>query len=353
VSGWIAGLVLAASVIVGCDSQEHGPGGQAPDASLDADEGVDVPVSTDAAADGAVELGEPCERLDLSACPRVSGDRVVRTAEDLAALRGVCAIDGDLLLSDLPDASLAPLASLQAVRGDLAITGCDALHDLSGLDALRYVGGTLRVLDNAALRSVGGLERLETLRGGLAIQCDNLESLGALTALERVGGTLAITGSPRLASLEGLHALEHVKGHVLIRLAIGLRDVDGLRGLRSVGGDFALLNAETLTSVAGLLNLTDVGDDLLLGHLYALQTFDGLEHLRRVGERMIVCENTTLTDVSALEGVLHVGSDVWIFRNPALHDCQADAIIAHLEAFDGVTFLYENNADTCPIEATR
>jgi hypothetical protein len=98
-------------------------------------------------------------------------------------------------------------ATCRRVAGDLTIERTDLL-DLSALSELRSVSGALVVRDNAKLRSLEGLGRLEHA-GSLTLHANGLYGTQGLEALLRVE-TLVITSNPRLISLRGFRNLERV-----------------------------------------------------------------------------------------------------------------------------------------------
>jgi len=98
-------------------------------------------------------------------------------------------------------------ASCRTIAGDLTIERTD-LSDLSALSELRSVSGALVVRDNAKLRSLDGLGRLEHA-GSLTLHANGLYGTRGLEGLRRVE-TLVITKNPRLISLRGFRNLERV-----------------------------------------------------------------------------------------------------------------------------------------------
>lgn len=154
-------------------------------------------------------------------------------------------------------ADAAAFASCRTVTGDLAIEGSD-LTDLTALSELHGVSGTLTIRDNSKLRSLTGLEHLESLTS-LELRGNGLYDTRGIEGLRRVE-TLVIADNRLLISLRGFRNLEHVdalvvshnsriaaqlglfpalgrvEGAVLVRSNLGLsgHDVAGL--LARVGG---------------------------------------------------------------------------------------------------------------------
>lgn len=81
--------------------------------------------------------------------------------------------------------------------------------DLTGLDALTSVGGSLDIEQNNALISLTGLDALTSLGGFLWIRYNaSLTTLTGLDVLTSLDGTLRITGNASLTSLTGLENID-------------------------------------------------------------------------------------------------------------------------------------------------
>jgi hypothetical protein len=108
----------------------------------------------------------------------------------------------------------AAFAGCRAVRGDLSIERTD-LSDLSALSELRSVSGALLIRENAKLRDLGGLERLERV-GSLVLLANGLYGTGGIEGLRRAG-SLVVASNPLLISLKGFSNLAHVDTLVVSR----------------------------------------------------------------------------------------------------------------------------------------
>lgn len=161
-------------------------------------------------------------------------------------------IDGDLDV--LENTALEDLQDIGQVTGTLTIgMGTRAQADLSFLACLHTVDLAVRVLNNRALESTGGLTNLEFTRG-VIIQSN--------TALKRVEGfeqlretaTLQIDGNASLEVID-LHVLESVT-----RMSIGTCNGDG----QIVADNGELQHLDGFSQLADLGSLSIQGQESLV-----------------------------------------------------------------------------------------
>lgn len=110
------------------------------------------------------------------------------------------------------------LASCTTISGNLFIR-CYWCVDITDLDALTAISGSLSIYQSYALTNLDGLSSLRSIGGALAIPGNgndaltNLDGLGALTTIgDSVIIGNAYGGNPALANLDGLSALTTVGG---------------------------------------------------------------------------------------------------------------------------------------------
>lgn len=123
---------------------------------------------------------------------------VDRQAQELA---GCATIDGDLLIYGPALTSLAPLASLEAVRGDLVIGPTASLRTLSGLEDLRRIDGNLRIEETMRLASAA-LPALAVVGGSVRVEDNRDLALVRIPGLERVDGDLVVQDNPTIVGVE-------------------------------------------------------------------------------------------------------------------------------------------------------
>lgn len=136
-------------------------------------------------------------------------------------------------------------ASCRTVTGDLTIERTD-LPDLSALSALRSVSGALVIRENAKLRSLDGLGRLEHV-GSLTLHANGLYGTRGIEGLRRVE-TLVITNNRSLISLRGFRNVARM-GTLVIR--------NNSRVCAQMGLFPALNRVEKQLTVSGNFGLSD------------------------------------------------------------------------------------------------
>lgn len=214
----------------------------------------------------AFACGGPSSDVPASGTGTVSSTGALETTA--AASECVDVHEGDLDLDASSD--LESLRTLRQVTGRLRIHGVET-EDLGFLECLESVGGVLSIRYNPSLRSLQGLERLESV--GLAVGyvglsvTDNpaLESLSGLDSLRWVP-TLTIHGNASLSHL----GLDHLEG-VLDGFYIGGCSQDGEGAPAVMSG-----NNPSLTVLDGLSALEDVGALIVSGQ----ESLTSLEPLR-------------------------------------------------------------------------
>ena len=188
--------------------------------------------------------------------------------------------------------------SLITISSSLRIEGCDRLENLDGFSALRYSGslsnqygsvntGQIRLYENANLKSLHGLDSLQTPTkfSFSIIENDSLQDISALQGIERFHD-IYVVRNKHLASLHGLHnardtisanitveqnyystAEQNYAGNVPASLdpadytITGLREVIGFDSVRHIGGDCIIRGWDPLTHVDAFNNLETVGGD--------------------------------------------------------------------------------------------
>lgn len=173
---------------------------------------------------------------------------------------------GDLIVQK--DTDLAPLAEIGRVTGDLyvAMYGRDQ-PDLSFLSCLHTIDGGLSIQNNELLKSMKGLEGLESV-----FRMEVYNNL-ALSAVDSVGPikqlfSLTIDGNPLLQEIH-LDSLE----------TVGLLQIGHCEKMS------AAANQKKLVTLLGFAGLTKVQDLVIEGN-EALQTADVLNVLILNGAKM-------------------------------------------------------------------
>jgi hypothetical protein len=245
----------------------------------------------------------------------VQGPIFLRHPEDVEQLLDCEVVQGDLFISvDYEEEreyfSLAPLASLRQVGGNLNISG---LSSLEGLEALEQVG---------ALSLYGvGVSDLHALR--------NLRRVIWEPANGGYGGGITISQCPALQSLEGLEQLASWA-------SLGISECPVLESLRGLGGP-ARAQDIFLYSLPALRDLRAL-DFLLAVDRSVLITGTGIENLTgfalRSTESLTLTENPNLTSLGTRR--LAEATSLWISDNDSLLDVELPGLEwAHVISITG------------------
>lgn len=304
---------------------------------------------------------------DLCGDGIVEGTVVLTSQADVERLRGCTEITGDMQLGGFPDMDLTPLSALRIVRGDLLVGSGGSLGEqvttvssLAGLEGLEQVNGlTLTNLTVPDLSGLAGLRRvsfdplgLRAAGGNVYIStCNELRDLSGLDSLvdfdalelynnaqlESLEGlrvppalsTVSIGANPSLRTLSALRPLRDV-GELQLQ-ETGIENLDGLR-LRSVES-LTLVSNPSLTEVSSLKSLSSLRSFYVQGNPRLLE----LPSLASIGDIEIVSvvDNAELVSVPVSlgntatgihvpaegfsEGVVYFGFDfIEVANNPKL-----------------------------------
>lgn len=248
--------------------------------------------------------GPPCD------APWVHrGDLNIDDRTDLASLRCLVEVTGQLELSQLIGAPPAELANLRRIGGDLEIGWEHEMTSLAGLECLEFIGGTLSLPMNTMLADISalaGVEHMFALRMWGSPLVTDLSLFDGVTGLHWIE-LLDMSGVPRLPipgpdtslwelRLEGCHALT---------------DLDALAGVTAgpMGFGALVIDAPKLKSVAGLAGMGGQYFGLQLVSLPALTSLAGLEALAASEDGGLYLRDLPqVPDLEPLAGVEHLTS---------------------------------------------
>lgn len=273
---------------------------------------------------------------------------VVTSAEEVATLaqRACTIIEGGLAVNGAVT-DLTGLESVRKIDGTLTIAETTSLATLAGLEGLEHLEGSLVLMDNRDLTSLSGLESLRRVNGGVvALNNPKLERLEELNNTEFQKASFTLAGNDALESLDGLEGVTLAES-IVIADHLSLFDVSGLSNLTevlsltltnnaTVGAiDYqALFDVQSLT-VAGNPNLDDLrfpnlisAGDVIVTSNQRLATLD-LSSLSTVNT-LSIAENEALRSIGSLEALVEVQA-LNITMNPELPQCSVDAIAERLE----------------------
>ncbi len=275
-------------------------------------------------SDDSINMGEGVPLVDQTSQPLPSGcaesgvlegDVFVESQEELDALEGCQAIEGDLFIRSFNDGNVRALHALTRVSGKLTVgEGGEAAYEtwltsLEGLEALESAGSLS--LHGILVEDLQALASLRTLTSGwlLIAAAPNLKSLAGLQSLSGVTD-LSLAGVTSLMSLDGLTLPEDMR-----TLRLGNADLRELKplGVSSVSSlELFDTHLSDLSAFAGLIWAEDV--QVLSNR--ELQSLAGLDGLGRL-VKLTVQYNGALTDLPDFESVREIESLSFV-HNPLL-----------------------------------
>jgi len=238
-------------------------------------------------AENSIGTGYGDEVTFLSLPEKQYGDVTLTTQQEVIEFgqKSITTIDGDLLITGSVQ-NLSPLEKLTIVNGSVEIKANSGLTNFSGLEALEIITGGLRIENNPALTNFVGLNRLAEVDGLFyVINNDNLINLAGLNNLEIInrGGEFRIQGCDKLINLDGLEMLKYIAGNLI------------------------LIDNSLLENIHGLKNLLKIFDRLYVTNNPALKDLNGLEKVIKIDDGIDIENNSSLSNINAL-GNLTTGS---------------------------------------------
>ncbi len=287
-----------------------------------------------------------CDHLTSGGTATISGN--LGDCLDLPTVTALC--DGDCPVGDLvfnSQAEVDAFIGCSKVTGSVTIYSTDLsdpITDLSPLDPVEEITGTLWITDNSHLTNISAFPNLTSLFQFNVFNNSNLccfELLGPLN-----NGLINFNNNPDLTEITGFPNLEIADWLLLVNNPL-LADISGFSGLKQVVTQLNLDNLG-ITDVSGLASLETVTDFLLVIDNSVLQSLNGLDNFTLTGNLWIE-NNINLTDISSISG-LDVSTSIDIEDNSQLDFCHIQSVCDHID--NGGTISISGNATNCVDVAT-
>ncbi|MGK3962674.1 hypothetical protein WMF38_00615 [Sorangium sp. So ce118] len=288
--------------------------------------------------------GSAAQALELPVLREVHGDlSLTNVAAAQIALPRLEATAGRLSVSFAPRAARLSLPALRAV-GDTF--GVSASAELTDLDAPLLESAPQVMIEHLPKLTSFSLPALSTVQKRVSIVYNESLTRFSLPALRRTEW-LTVWDNPRLTGLDGLAQLESVSQHIMLDGNLALEDLSGLASLAFIGGNLEIMGHHAMTRV-GLSKLVKARF-ILIGRLG-----DGNDRLEVVDLPLLhevdalgIVENERLTDL-ALPSLASVVGALTIAWNPAMPQCEAEALAAQLTEPPAEVHLHSNDdGGTC------
>ncbi len=189
--------------------------------------GPKAPSTPACPTDRTVVLAAQEDVAAVAACTTLSSVTVRTGATiDLAGLRGLEVITGDLAIGPTVGLDEVSLPELREVGGTVRISSNGSLHGV--FLARLEVAGRFEIESNAALTSIA-LPRLTTTRGSLVIAQNGSLELVDLSQLATVGKDLVITDNPLLTLIQAGKVTQVMELRIERNRALPALQVDAVR----------------------------------------------------------------------------------------------------------------------------
>ena len=280
-------------------------------------------------------------------------------------------IEGDVVIEGTEITNLSALQNITSIEGSLTIVDNESLTNLSGLENLTFIGDKLWIVRNNNLTNLFGLENLAIIgnsfmfNGGFyLLENAQLESLSGLNSLMEINGDVNIVENGALASLEGLENITSIDGFLQISYN-GLSDLSGLENLTTISRNLTIINNipllslsglnslttiegriwilfnKNLTDLSGLNNLTTIGEGIKIERVENMTSLSGLDNLTSIGGYLEISNNDNLTSLAVLEDLMMFVDEILIFDNPMLQMCSIYGICNFIDN-GGIPEIFDN-----------
>ncbi len=199
---------------------------------------------------------------------------------------------------------------------------------MSGFNALKNIGGPVRIRDNFGLESVEGFEQLDTVGQYYEVTNNpNLETYEGFNSLKIIGEDLRIWINESLKTIDGFDELKEIHQFFSISENDSLRMVDGFRKLERIGTGFVLLENFQLEEFVPFESLQEIGGLTQIKSNYKIRNLDGFSSLRSINDRLQIERNDNLLDLDGLSNLERLNGGLDITVNAALRSIRGIANI--------------------------
>lgn len=280
-------------------------------------------------------------------CKIVGGDLVINSfnINNLDSLISIEVIEGNLELNSSSLVNFQGLNNLDTIKEELYIQGSSfSLENMEGLESLKVLGlnADYHVLLGSSIFDLSGLDSLQFISGTIVFDhCYNLTSLFGMLNPANIAGieiidcllfdslgfsnsitlsNLTLEALPELSNLNGIEQVENINSIKLIDLPL-LSGLDSLSSISTMQ-EIIIDNCDMLTTLNGIQGLTDIQQSLTITGNLELEDISALDF-------------PDLSNLNLLE----------ISYNANLSDCYANSVCYYIGAEGNSTI--NNNKTGC------
>lgn len=271
----------------------------------------------------------------------LSGDNLTSVA---GFIDGVTSTGLDLFIHNSPNLitldGLFTAGSNNIVLENLTIENNPQLSDLTGLEGISEISGTLWIRDNVNLMNFNGFQNVIVNSLNLKNNPALITMQGFLAAGTTV--TFIIENNASLIDLTGFEVAFRIDG--AIENNASLVHVDALQNV-DIANLSLIRDNPSLISLAGLTGPMFENAGFVIQNNDALQTLNGIEGLELSSANIIIEDNELLEDISALAYVdINEVGFYRIQNNPNLSTCN---ILSLCNLISNPNTIVQNNAVGC------
>lgn len=179
------------------------------------------------------------------------------------------------------------------VLGTLYITG--SVTNLKGLSGIKKIDGKFTIF-KSTLTNLSGMESLEFVGGSMALgNNDALTNIDALKSLKEIGEFLSINANPALENVKGLNALQKIGGYLQVTNNAKLVDLKGFNAVQSIGNYIYIINNNALENLMSANALKSVNGKIEIRLNPILKSLSGFDKLdEKTIKNLILSNNASL-----------------------------------------------------------
>jgi len=279
---------------------------------------------------------------------------------DLSNLENITTITGSLrIINNNNLSNINSLSNITSVGIDLEVTRNTDLSDIDAFSKLTTLGGSLILNNLGSITDLNGISNITLIGENLDITNHaKLQNLDDLSQLTTVGGFIYILGNDEITNIDGLSNISWANAIILIDNPL-LQNINGFSGIAKIGevtinasdeisnrGWLIMSKNNSLADLDGLSNLDTIFGFLQINSNNVLTNIDGLSSLKSV-DNILIKDNTDLRNLDGLSQINTINDDLQIFNNASLSDCCGISRILNTPNAIGDSIIINNNLTPC------
>lgn len=214
---------------------------------------------------------------------------------------------------------------LRSIGGDIEIAGNPELISTEGFNNLETINGTLDIYESPQLQDLSGFEMLAIIKDGMEVRGSGISDFTGLSNLRKIEGRLAgnsvsITDNFNLRSLNGLENVDTIQRSLFLTGNEQLESIAALSNLTYMGGQLSIRNSN-LSDISALNGIAPLTATIEIRENPNLIAIDQLPLASSIGGRIEIRDNNSLLDISSVGSVDTLFGQLNIRDNISLSDC--------------------------------